>query len=59
MNIYQIEKRTHKIMSKNYKIRIFEGGRVSYDIELTTKDIEWSMDQYQRNRKPFTWEIIE
>ena len=46
-------------MSKNYKIKIIEGGRVSYDIELTTKDIEWSMDQYQRNRKPFTWEIIE
>ena len=59
MNIYQIEKRIHKIMSKNYKIRIFEGGRVSYDIELTTEDLEWSMQQYQRNRDFLTWEIIE
>lgn len=46
-------------MNKTYKIRIQEYGSVSYDIELTTDDIEWSMDQYQRNRKPFTWEIIE
>ena len=46
-------------MSKNYKIRIFEGGKVSYDIELTTDDLEWSMEQYQRNRDFLTWEIIE
>ena len=46
-------------MNKTYKIKIQEYSSVSYDIELTTKDIEWSMDQYQRNRKPFTWEIIE
>ena len=30
-----------------------------YIIELETDDIEWSMDQYQRNRQPFTWTIIE
>ena len=28
-------------------------------IDLTTGDIEWSMDQYRRNRDPFTWEILE
>jgi hypothetical protein len=28
-------------------------------ITLKTSDIEWTMKQYQRNRKTFTWEIIE
>ena len=30
-----------------------------YFLNLETDDIEWSMDQYQRNRQPFTWKIIE
>ena len=46
-------------MNKTYKIRIMEHGAVSYDIELSTDDVEWSMNQYQRNREPLTWEIIE
>ena len=28
-------------------------------IELKTDDIEWSMDQYQRNREPLKWEIVK
>ena len=28
-------------------------------LEITSTDIEWSMKQYQRPRKPFTWEIQE
>ena len=28
-------------------------------ITLKTSDIEWTMKQYQRNRKTFTWEIIK
>ena len=24
-------------------------------IELNTKDIQWSMKEYQRNRQPFEW----
>lgn len=27
-------------------------------INLETDDLEWSMSQYQRNRPPFKWEII-
>ena len=27
-------------------------------IDLTTSDIEFSMEQYSRNRNPFKWEII-
>ena len=26
---------------------------------LKTDDLAWSMNQYQRNRKPFTWEIVD
>ena len=46
-------------MNKTYKIRIQEHGVVSYDIEITTDNIERSMEQYQRNRDFFTWKIIE
>ena len=28
-------------------------------IILNTDDLAWSMNQYQRNRKPFTWEILD
>jgi hypothetical protein len=28
-------------------------------ITLTTDNINWSMTQYQRNRKPFAWEILD
>ena len=30
-----------------------------YTIEITTDDINWSMEQYQRNREAFDWEILE
>ena len=26
---------------------------------LKTDDLAWSMNQYQRNRLPFTWEILD
>lgn len=29
----------------------------SFDIRST--NIEWSMEQYQRNREPFKWKIIK
>lgn len=28
-------------------------------ITLTTEDLEWSMNQYQRNRLPFEWEKLD
>lgn len=28
-----------------------------YEIELETDRLDWSMDQYQRNREPFSWEV--
>lgn len=30
-----------------------------YTIELETEDIEWSMNQYQRNRNPFSWKVVK
>jgi hypothetical protein len=39
------------------KITFIENG-VSELITLTTDDLKWSMSEYQRNRKPFKWEII-
>ena len=28
-------------------------------ITLDTDDLAWSMNQYQRNRLPFTWELLD
>lgn len=30
-----------------------------HNIELETDRLEWSMEQYQRNRQPFNWRIIK
>jgi len=27
-------------------------------VTLTTDNINWSMTEFQRNRKPFSWEIL-
>lgn len=42
----------------NYKVLI-ESNHSSYELEIETNDIEWSMDQYQRNRPPFSYKVIE
>jgi len=28
-------------------------------ITLKTDDLAWSMNQYQRNRQPLTWELLD
>ena len=45
---------------KEYLIEItyHESGN-SEVTTLKTDDLAWSMNQYQRNRKPFTWEILD
>jgi len=47
-------------LTTTYNIRITPTNSkdASYDIEITTGDLDWSMSQYQRNRDAFTWEII-
>ena len=36
------------------------GGRndSQYMTTIETDDIEWCMEQYQRNRTPLTWKIV-
>ena len=45
----------------NYTIKItpLNTLNVSYILEIECADLNWSMDQYQRNRDPFTWEVIK
>ena len=45
---------------KEYLIEITYHESGNKEVErLTTDDLAWSMNQYQRNRKPFTWEMID
>ena len=48
-----MEKKKHLI-----EITYKESGD-SEVITLKTDDLAWSMNQYQRNRLPFTWEILD
>lgn len=46
----------------NYKIKIhfypLEDNEPYYE-EIDTDDIEWTMSQYERNRHPFQWELVQ
>ena len=46
---------------KEYKILIEYYNKIqeSEVIELQTDRLQWSMDQYQRNRDPFQWKLIK
>jgi len=43
-----------------YKIEVipYDEEKEPYVFKVKTKDIEWTMEQYQRNREPFKWEIL-
>ena len=44
---------------KEYNLKlIYFDGTVEL-LTIKTKDLEWAMDQYQRNRDGFKWEIIK
>jgi|TARA_R100000084_G_scaffold47626_1_gene19704 hypothetical protein len=43
---------------ERYIIEItYHNDKKSEEVELITDDIDWSMEQYQRNRQPFKWKI--
>ena len=45
---------------QEYLIEItYHGSEASEVITLKTDDLAWSMSQYQRNRQPLTWELID
>ena len=48
-----MEKKEHLI-----EITYNESGE-SEVITLNTDDLAWSMNQYQRNRLPLTWELLD
>jgi len=48
-----MEKKEHLI-----EITYHESGNKEV-ITLNTDDLAWSMTQYQRNRLPLTWELLE
>ena len=46
---------------KTYKVKITyitENDVQPEIVELTTDNIQWSMDEYQRNREQLKWEIV-
>lgn len=40
------------------EIKYVESKEVE-EVVLETDRLDWSMEQYQRNRQPFTWKVIE
>ena len=48
-----MEKKEHLI-----EITYHESGNKEV-ITLNTDDLAWSMNQYQRNRQPLTWELLD
>ena len=47
-------------MASTYKIQItpINGDDRQYITRIETDNIEQSMEQYQRNREPLTWEMM-
>lgn len=43
----------------NYKVKLTDKEGNTMVLEIMSTDIQWSMKEYQRNRDPFTWEIIQ
>lgn len=47
-------------LDEKFKIEItYVSSKEVETIEIETKDIEWSMEQYQRNRPAFKWEAVD
>jgi len=49
----------HKETNIKYILTLTDiGTGVTSELDITTDNLEWSMEQYQRNRDPFTWDVI-
>jgi|TARA_R100001463_G_scaffold96309_2_gene150838 hypothetical protein len=45
---------------KEYLVEITYNQNGSTElVTLKTDDLAWSMNQYQRNRQPLTWELLD
>lgn len=45
-------------MKLTYRVLIKPYDGEEYMTQFTTDDIDWTMEQYQRNRPPFEYEIL-
>jgi hypothetical protein len=68
-NYYELTGKDLELMEKQLQGK---GGKLKYTVqidyvmshekeivEIETDDIEWSMNQYQRNRQGLSWKVIE
>ncbi len=47
-------------MKSKYLIQIrYAESKEVEEFKLETDNLDWSMEQYQRNRPPFTWRVVE
>tara|TARA_X000001382_G_scaffold28752_1_gene18300 strand:+ start:537 stop:785 length:249 start_codon:yes stop_codon:yes gene_type:complete len=45
---------------KEYLVEVtYVESEESEIVTMKTDDLAWSMNQYQRNRLPFTWELLD
>ena len=45
--------------SKKYKVSILYYDGETEIVEFMTTDLEWTIEQYARNREPFKWKILK
>ena len=53
-----IEEVVEKDKEDRYIIKLTYSDKSNEEIQVVTKDIEYSIQQIQRNREPFTHEIL-
>jgi len=34
-------------------------GGEHFTVEIETEDLDWSMEQFKRNREPLSWRIVK
>ena len=53
-----IEEVVEKDKEYRYIIKLTYSDKSNEEIQVVTKDIEYSIQQIQRNREPFTYEVM-
>ena len=53
-----IEEVVEKAKEDRYIIKLTYSDKSNEEIQVVTKDIEYSIQQIQRNREPFTYEVM-
>lgn len=45
--------------NKKYRVSILYYDGETEIVEFITTDLEWTIEQYGRNREPFKWKILK